>query len=84
MTRLTVHVVPGSSKPGPDGRHGELPRLRVRSQPTDGRANAEAERLLAKLYRARVSLVSGTRSRRKTFEVDVGSIEERSREIFGD
>ena len=70
MSRFEVYVVPLSSNPGPDGRHGGLPRLRVKSPPTGGRANGEAEKTLSDLLRVRVRLVAGGRSRRKVFEAD--------------
>jgi hypothetical protein len=81
-----VHVVPLSSQPGPAGRHGGVPRLRVKAPPTDGRANAEAEELLSDLLGARVRIVGGTQARRKRFEVDEGrsETEERLRSVFGE
>jgi uncharacterized protein YggU (UPF0235/DUF167 family) len=81
-----VYVVPGATRPGPDGRHGGVPRLRVASPPAEGRANAEAERLLADVLRASVRLSSGARSRRKRFDTDLaaGVLERRLTEIFGE
>lgn len=63
-------MVPGSHRPGPDGRHGGLARIRVKAPPTDGRANAEAERILSDALGIRVRLVAGGRARRKTFEAE--------------
>lgn len=85
MARFDVHVVPGASKSGAYGWHGGLPRLRVRSAASEGRANAEAEALLSDLIAARVVLVRGAKSRRKTFDVglDQQQIDDRLREAFG-
>jgi uncharacterized protein len=71
MARFDVHVVPNASQAGPAGMHDGVPRLRVTSPPADGRANAEAEKLLSKIVGKRVRIVGGTRSRKKTFEVDL-------------
>ena len=85
MARFEVHVVSRASRPGPDGRHGGLPRLRVAAAPEDGRANAEAEKTLAKLLDASVTLVGGARSRRKMFETDLSEPALRAQltEVFG-
>jgi len=86
LTRFDVHVVPKSARPGPSGMHGGLPRLRVRAAPTDGAANAEAERTLRSAISGDVRLVAGARSRRKTFEteLDADVLAERLRIAFGD
>jgi uncharacterized protein YggU (UPF0235/DUF167 family) len=85
MPTFVVHVVPGSSRAGADGTRDGVPRLRVKSPPTDGRANAEAEKLLGRLLGARVGLVHGARARRKTFSAELtrGELEARLREVFG-
>ncbi len=66
---IATLVVPGSSKPGIAGLHGDRVRLRVASPPERGRANAEAERLLSSLLGGRTTLVKGISSRRKVFVV---------------
>jgi len=71
LPRFDVHVVPRSSRAGPQGRHDGAPRLRVTAPPAGGAANAEAERLLTDLVGARVTLVGGAKSRRKTFDVNL-------------
>jgi uncharacterized protein YggU (UPF0235/DUF167 family) len=60
--------------------------LRVRSRATEGRANAEAERALAELFRGTVRLIGGARSRRKTFDIalDARIVEQRLKVAFGD
>lgn len=84
--KFSVHVVPGASKPGPAGRYGGVPRLRVRSRATDGRANVEAERALTELLDTTVELATGAHSRRKTFvaDLDRAAVDARLREVFGD
>ena len=87
MPRFDVYVVPRSKRPGPDGRHNGVPRLRVTSPPTDGRANSEAERSLSELLGSRVRLTGGGRSRRKTFEIErlpSSDLEDLLRQTFGD
>jgi uncharacterized protein YggU (UPF0235/DUF167 family) len=73
--RFDVYVVPRSSRPGPDGRFDGLPRVRVRSAPEDGKANAEVERVLRKVLGGPVRLVGGGRSRRKSLESDLPAAE---------
>jgi uncharacterized protein YggU (UPF0235/DUF167 family) len=71
--------VPRASNAGAAGRHDGIPRLRVKSPPADGRANAEAEKLLSKILGVRVALVGGASSRRKTFEVNLSPAALRAR-----
>lgn len=85
MSRAEIHVVPGSPRPGPDGRHGGIPRLRVRAPARDGRANAEAEQVLSRVLAVRVRVVSGARSRRKVVEADLPAevLRRRLEAVFG-
>jgi uncharacterized protein len=72
-TRLRLRVVPGSSRPGIVGRHGEAWKVRVAEAPERGRANEAVLGLLAEalsLPRRDVSLVAGHASRDKIVEVD--------------
>jgi uncharacterized protein (TIGR00251 family) len=68
---LEVSAVPGAAEAGVDGRdpwRGAL-KVRLRSPPVQGRANAELVEVLAEHFRvprSSVSVVSGLRSRRKT------------------
>ncbi len=64
-TVLTVWVVPGSSRPGVAGVHGDALRVRVGAPPERGRANEEVVALIAALTGAGVTLVAGGSSRRK-------------------
>jgi uncharacterized protein len=72
-TRLRLRVVPGSSRPGVVGRHGEAWKVRVAEAPERGRANEAVLDLIAEalsLPRRDVSLVAGHGSRDKIVEID--------------
>jgi uncharacterized protein (TIGR00251 family) len=80
---VQLHVVPGSSRAGIEGTHGERLKVKVRARPTEGAANDELLRLLATalgIARAKVELVSGASSRRKTVRVP-GEVESRLRRL---
>ena len=67
-----VHVQPRAGRDEVTGRHGDALRLRVQASPVDGRATAAAGRLLAGVFGvapARVTAVSGERSRLKRFRI---------------
>lgn len=66
---LHVWVVPGSSRRGLAGIHGEKLKLRVASPPEGGRANKEAKELLESTLGMDVELVRGMSSRHKVFKV---------------
>jgi uncharacterized protein len=69
---VTVHVQPGSRRPGAAGRHGDALKLRVAAPPVDGRANRAVSDLLASLLHvpaSSVELVSGASSRRKRLRI---------------
>jgi uncharacterized protein (TIGR00251 family) len=70
--RLRLHVVPGASRAGVVGRHGDGWKIRVTAAPERGRANDAVVRLVAAtvgLPRAAVRIVSGHGTREKTLEV---------------
>jgi uncharacterized protein (TIGR00251 family) len=70
---LRLRVVPGSSRPGVVGRHGEAWKVRVAEAPERGRANEAVLDLIAEalsLPRRDVSLVAGHGSRDKIVEID--------------
>ena len=65
---VPLHVQPRARRAGPAGLHGGALKLRLKSPPVDGRANAEAVGLLAELLgvpRNRVELVRGFTGRDK-------------------
>jgi uncharacterized protein (TIGR00251 family) len=70
--RIHVWVQPGAKRTEVVGMHGDAVKLRVAAPPEKGRANEAAAAALADLLGVRpadVTLVSGTTSRSKTFEV---------------
>lgn len=70
--RIHVWVQPGTKRTEVVGMHGDAVKLRVTAPPEKGRANEAAAATLADLLGVRpsdVTLVSGTTSRSKTFEV---------------
>jgi len=65
---LRVHVVPGASRAGVAGFHGESLRVRVTARPVGGAANRELARVLADALGVRpaaVSIDSGAHGREK-------------------
>ncbi|MDE2481668.1 MAG: DUF167 domain-containing protein [bacterium] len=69
--RVTVTVKPGSKHPGIE-REGESLVVRVRERAVEGAANAAVIRALAEHFDvapSRVTLVHGSRSKTKRFDV---------------
>ena len=70
--RLTIKVVPGSSRDGIAGWLGEALKVRVSAPPEKGKANRAVEQVMAKalgLSTKEVSVVAGQTSPRKTLEI---------------
>jgi uncharacterized protein len=70
--RLRLHVVPGASRAGVVGRHGDGWKVRVTAAPERGKANDAVVRLVAAtvgLPRGAVRVVSGHGAREKTVEI---------------
>jgi len=68
VTYLDIHVQPRASRTEIVGRHGDAIKIRIAAPPTDGSANEELVRFLAKtlgVKRSAVKLVGGMTSRRK-------------------
>jgi uncharacterized protein len=83
-TRLAVRVVPGASRAGVVGRHGESWKIRVAAPPEDGRANDALISLLADtlgLARRDVSVVAGHRARNKVVALQGISASELQRRL---
>jgi uncharacterized protein (TIGR00251 family) len=79
---LRLHVVPGASRPGVAGVHGDALRVRVDAPAVEGAANRALVRLLAALLGVRpssVEVVAGATGRRKRVRV-AGVAAERVRE----
>jgi uncharacterized protein (TIGR00251 family) len=69
---LQVKVVAGASRDAIDGWLGDILKVRVVAPPERGKANAAVERLVAEAIgvpKARVTVVSGHTSTRKTLEL---------------
>lgn len=87
MAMLSVRVTPRSAKPGvgewkadPAGR--PFLEIRVAAAPTDGAANDEVIKLLAKalgLPKSRLKIVSGETARLKRIDTPLSEIELRDR-----
>jgi uncharacterized protein (TIGR00251 family) len=70
---LTLHVNPGAKRTEVAGMHGDALKIRLAAPPVDGKANAELRRFLAAEFGvplARVTLVRGEASRRKTVRIE--------------
>jgi hypothetical protein len=69
---VRVKVVPGASRPGIAGLHGDMLRVRVAAPPRGGAANRELLHLLASLLGVRpaaLSVAAGARGREKRVHV---------------
>ncbi len=65
---LKVRVVPRSSRPGIQGVKGERLRIRLKSPPIEGRANAELVELLSKslkVPKGEIEIIRGIKGREK-------------------
>ncbi len=70
---VTVHVQPGSRRPGPAGLFDGVPRVRIGSAAREGAANDELVRWLARelgVPRACVTVKSGDHGRRKRIAIE--------------
>lgn len=85
-TRLSVKVVPGSSRDEIDGWLAGSLKLRVAAPPEKGRANAAVEKLLARalgVTKKSVRVVVGLTSARKVVEIDGLSQEDVRQRLAG-
>lgn len=72
MARVAVRVHPRARRSAIAGRLGEAYKLHLAAPPVDGKANEECVRLLAELARvprARVTILSGLTNRNKVVEI---------------
>jgi len=82
--RLSLKVIPSSSRDTVAGWLGEMLKVRVTAPPERGKANAAVERLLAAALgtnRDAVRIVSGTTSPQKTVEIEGLSLAEVRRRL---
>jgi uncharacterized protein (TIGR00251 family) len=81
---VVAWVVPGASRSGVVGPHGEALKVRVAAPPERGRANREVERLLSRILApASVSIESGHGSRTKRLRVTGLGPDEVERRLAG-
>lgn len=83
---MHVLVQPGASRTGTAGHHGDAVRIRIASPPSDGRANAELVRYLARqldVPRAAIAICRGASSRRKVVDISGISVAQAARLLLG-
>jgi len=71
--RLSLKVVPGSSKDEISGWLGDSLKIRVRAPAESGKANAAVTRILAShldLHRQAITIIAGASSARKVIEIN--------------
>lgn len=70
--KIDVYVQPGAKQTEIAGQHDGRVKIRLKTPPVDGKANAELVRFIAVLLALRkqdISIVSGLKSRLKTLSV---------------
>lgn len=68
-----VRVVPNAPKSAPAGAYGEGVKIKIAAPATDGKANAELVKFLAKFFgvgKSEIRIVCGETSRDKLVEID--------------
>lgn len=71
---LSLYIQPGAKKTEVAGTHDGKIKIRVCAPPVDGAANEALIKFLSKtlgLPRSGVNLISGDKSRHKTFQIDM-------------
>lgn len=74
---FSVRVIPRSSKTEIVGEHDGALKVKLRSPPVEGAANAEVIKMLAKSFgvaRSAVSIISGETSRNKRVRIEGGTV----------
>lgn len=82
---FSVRVIPRSSKTEIVGEHDGALKVKLRSPPVEGAANAEIIKMLAKSFgvaRSAVSIISGETSRNKRVRIEGGTVK-RLQELAG-
>ena len=75
---LSLYIQPGAKKTEISGTHDGRLKIRVNAPPVDGAANEALIKFLSKelgISKSRVTLVSGEKSRMKTFDIDMDEAE---------
>lgn len=70
--KLYIYIQPGASKSEIVGEHDGALKVKIKSLPVDGKANAEVIRFFAELFgvaKNQISLLRGNKSRHKTLEI---------------
>jgi uncharacterized protein (TIGR00251 family) len=91
MTRLPIRVQPGARSDAllgwtPDGRGGEVLKIRLRAPAVEGKANAALIEFLAQslsLRRSQIAILRGEKSREKIAAVQGMTMEEIKRRTQG-
>lgn len=74
---FSVRVIPRSSKTEIVGEHDGALKVKLRSPPVEGAANAEIVKMMAKSFgvaRSAVSIISGETSRNKRVRIEGGTV----------
>lgn len=69
---ISLYVQPKASQAGIVGEHNGRLKVKVSAPPTDGKANAEVQKLLAKAFKvakSNVQIVQGAQSREKQVRI---------------
>ena len=77
--RIEIHVQPGASRSEVAGLHGARIKVRIKSPPIEGRANAAVIAWMAEqlgVPRRAVHLIRGDKSREKMIEVEGVTVEQ--------
>ena len=72
MRKITIKVIPNSTKSRIINENEKI-KVYVKSQPTDGKANKEAIKLIAEFFKVRkkdIKIIQGAKSREKLIEIN--------------
>ncbi|MFA6303936.1 MAG: DUF167 domain-containing protein [Legionella sp.] len=75
--KIHIYIQPGAKTTEFAGFYDGIPKIRLNSQPIEGRANKDLRAYIAQLFKvplAKVTLTRGDKSRRKTIEINGSSI----------
>jgi len=75
---ISIYIQPNASKNEISGKHDGAIKVRIKSPATDGKANKELIKFLAKhlsLKQSQITIVKGHLSRHKLIEIDANNID---------